>query len=145
MTTTNTQKPKQVRFYEDDWVLLDNCVRQSADNIINLWSEWVTEDDGYEVIDQAKKLIPLLKKIDKKMGYCTLPPSKRTEGNSRKIKDLEKVIILFKEAQQELIKEIEEEQMGEFDFIDNCGEITRCKTQEEKEKAVSHISCMMDC
>tara|TARA_B110000046_G_scaffold64221_1_gene71718 strand:- start:46 stop:459 length:414 start_codon:yes stop_codon:yes gene_type:complete len=41
--------------------------------------------------------------------------------------------------------EFHPEQMGEFDFIDNCGEITRCKTQEEKEKAVSHISCMMDC
>jgi len=35
--------------------------------------------------------------------------------------------------------------LGKFDFIGPSGEINRCKTKEEKEEAVSHISCMMDC
>lgn len=33
----------------------------------------------------------------------------------------------------------------EFDFVDNSGSICRCNSQEEKDEAISHISCMMDC
>ncbi len=36
------------------------------------------------------------------------------------------------------------EEMGKYDFKDNTGEIRRCNSKEEKDKAVSYISMMMD-
>ena len=43
------------------------------------------------------------------------------------------------------LMEKEEKSMGKFDFVDNCGEICRCNTKEEKQQAIRHISSMMDC